>query len=307
MARRNPIERLPQAVAEAVVTRIVQMIDINEIVERVDLNELVDRVDVNRLVERVDVDALVQRVDLDALMAHVDVDAIANRIDIDRIMQNTEFSSLISKSTTGALNEFLALLRRQVVSLDVLFDKLTHRKRFASRPLGPPELANEWDDDDDGRQGEYAGAISRLLAIAFDVFAAWALFLLGLGAIQATINIFLTHPPTVFHHGLVSIFVATVWYFIYFSAQWSLGGRTLGMALLGVRVLSAEGTPIDQRQSAIRTVVLPFSIVIFLLGLIGIVLRADRRGWHDQAASTCVVYDWDARAAKMHWLQHADS
>jgi hypothetical protein len=32
MARRNPLERLPQAVAEAVVTRIVELIDIDQIV-----------------------------------------------------------------------------------------------------------------------------------------------------------------------------------------------------------------------------------------------------------------------------------
>jgi len=302
MPRRNPLERLPQAVAEAVVTRIVEMIDINAIVERVDVNELVDRVDVNRLVEKVDVDALVQRVDLDALMAHVDVDAIASRIDIDRIMQNTEFSSLIAKSTSGALTEFLALLRRQVVSLDVIFDKLTHRRRFANEPPGPTGLATEWDDDDVGRQGEYAGAISRLLAIAADVFAAWGLYLLGLGAIQATINIFFTHPPTLFHHGFVNIVAVTIWYFFYFSTQWSLGGRTIGMALLGVRVMTADGAEIEQRQSLIRVIVLPFSIFIFCLGLLGIVLRADRRGWHDRAAGTCVIYDWDARAAKMHWL-----
>jgi uncharacterized RDD family membrane protein YckC len=47
---------------------------------------------------------------------------------------------------------------------------------------------------------------------------------------------------------------------------------------------------------------LPVSIVCFGLGLFGIVLRTDHRGWHDRVAKTCVVYDWDARAARMRWL-----
>ena len=52
----------------------------------------------------------------------------------------------------------------------------------------------------------------------------------------------------------------------------------------------------------IRTVTLPISIAVVGLGLVGIILRVDHRGWHDRLARTCVVYDWDARAARLLWL-----
>jgi uncharacterized RDD family membrane protein YckC len=261
------------------------------------VNDIVARVDVDALVDRIDVDRIVERVDLDALMA---------RVDIDQILEKTEFSSIIAKSTSGALSQFLGLLRRQVVSLDVIFDRLTGRgHRFADRPPGPPKLETQWRDEDDGRQGEYAGAISRLLAIVADGFAAWCMFLLGVGATQASLSLFMTKSPQLFHHSVVTVCCAVVWYFVYFTWQWSLGGRTLGMAAVGIRVTTSAGAVINQRNAVKRILVLPFSILILALGLVGIVLRPDRRGWHDRVADTCVVYDWDARTARLHWLNAA--
>lgn len=321
MARRNPFERLPQAVAEAVVQRIVEVIDVDaivrkvdvdDIVKRVDVNAIVDRVDVERIVERVDVDQIVERVDvdklmarvdLDALMARVDVDAIVDRLDIDQILERTEFSSIVAKSTSGALSEFLDLLRRQVVSVDVIVDRLVGRSRtMKDKPLGPRALESERARDVDARAGEYAGAVSRLLAIAADSFIAWALFLLGVGAIEASLSLFMSHPPTLFHRSWLAIPFVAIWYFIYFAWQWSLGGRTVGMALLGIRVVTIDGDAIGQRAAAIRILVLPFSIFVLALGLIGVVFKETRQGWHDRAASTTVVYSWNARSAKMGWL-----
>jgi uncharacterized RDD family membrane protein YckC len=302
MDRRTHLERLPQAVAEAVVTRILQLIDVNEIIARVDVNSVVQRVDVNAIVDKVEVERVLEDVDVNALMARVDINAIAGRLDIDQLMQNTEFSTLIAKSTTGALSEFLDLLRRQIVAVDVFFDRLWRRGRFDAAPAGPPALAEEWSDQTTGREGAYAGAVSRLVAIVLDVFIAWAVFLVAVGAVQATLSLFWSHPPMVFHHGLVSGLVALAWWAVYFTFQWSLGGRTLGMAFVGVRVVSAAGERIDRPEAVKRIVVLPLSILALGLGLLGLALRADRRGWHDLAAGTCVVYDWDARAARMRWL-----
>jgi hypothetical protein len=52
-------------------------------------------------------------------------------------------------------------------------------------------------------------------------------------------------------------------------------------------------------------VTLPLSIAVAGLGLVGIFWRRDRQTWHDRAASSAVVYHWDARAARLRWLDDA--
>ncbi len=329
MARRNPFDRLPQAVAEAVVARIVEALDIDALVKRVDVNDIVERVDVNRLMDRVDVDAVVRRADVDDIVARVNVDdivarvdvnaiadrldvnAIADRLDIDKLLERTEISSIIARSTSGVLTEFLDLLRRQAVSLDDLIDRITRfRKRFLNSPLGPSSFAATASAPrgtamtmEENRQGHFAGAASRLLAIGIDAFAGWGIFLLMVGATQATISLFLSSPPDLFHHHWLTAAFAIPYFFFYFYFQWSLGGRTIGMAFLGIRVVRRDGERVAQRHAARRIILLPLSLAPFGLGVLGLVTRPDRRGWHDRGADTCVIYDWDAQAARLRWLE----
>jgi uncharacterized RDD family membrane protein YckC len=152
------------------------------------------------------------------------------------------------------------------------------------------------------RQGHYAGAISRLVAIACDVGIAWGALLLILGGINVAISLIVGHSLHWMHYRWVGIVVVVIWYPVYFAYQWALSGKTLGMALFGLQVVTVDGAAISGRQAVIRTLTLPFSIALFGLGLFGIVLRTDHRAWHDRTAKTCVVYDWDARAARMRWL-----
>ena len=94
-----------------------------------------------------------------------------------------------------------------------------------------------------------------------------------------------------------------VWEFVYFAYQWAVAGRTIGMAVLGIRVVDAStGGLINAKAAAVRTVTLPLSIVVLFLGCVGIVTNRQRQGWHDRFAGTAVVYAWDARAARLRWL-----
>jgi len=152
------------------------------------------------------------------------------------------------------------------------------------------------------RQGHYAGAISRLVAFGADIAFAWLVLLVILAGISAAVSLIVGQAVNLRSFHVLGIVLLLVWYPIYFAYQWALSGKTLGMALFGLRVVTAEGRPVETRHAIVRTLVLPFSIAIFALGLFGIVLRVDHRGWHDRVARTCVVYDWDARAARLRWL-----
>ena len=152
------------------------------------------------------------------------------------------------------------------------------------------------------RQGHYAGAVSRLLAFGTDIGFAWLVLLVILAGISAAVSLIVGHAVQLRSFHLVGVAMLVAWYPLYFAYQWALSGKTFGMALFGLRVVTAEGRAIEPRHAIARTMVLPFSIAIFGLGLFGIVLRVDHRGWHDRLAKTCVVYDWDARAARLRWL-----
>jgi uncharacterized RDD family membrane protein YckC len=156
-----------------------------------------------------------------------------------------------------------------------------------------------------GRQGHYAGGVTRLVAFAADVGASWGAFTLSLAGITYAIHLVTrtTIDPT---KGTISALVVlisfVVWEFVYFAYQWSLSGKTVGMALLGIRVVDTEGEAITGRQAVIRTLTLPLSFLLFGLGFIGILLNKDRHALHDRLARTVVVYSWDARAARLRWL-----
>ena len=78
------------------------------------------------------------------------------------------------------------------------------------------------------------------------------------------------------------------------------------MAIVGARVTTTDGHSISRRSSIVRTLVLPVSIAVWFVALIGIQLRADRRALHDLCAGTCVVYHWEARGASLPWLHRED-
>jgi uncharacterized RDD family membrane protein YckC len=98
-----------------------------------------------------------------------------------------------------------------------------------------------------------------------------------------------------------------IWEFVYFAYQWALSGKTIGMAVLGIRVVRADGSPIGWRQAVVRTVTLPLSFLVFGLGFLGILTNRNRYAWHDRLAGTAVVYSWDARAARLRWLARQES
>jgi uncharacterized RDD family membrane protein YckC len=85
-------------------------------------------------------------------------------------------------------------------------------------------------------------------------------------------------------------------------------GQTPGMAVMGLRLLRADGRPVRTRQAVKR--VLAFHLT-FGLGSVLIPVTERRRALHDIVAGTVVVYDWgdrelDVRRA-IEQLRSADS
>jgi uncharacterized RDD family membrane protein YckC len=157
-----------------------------------------------------------------------------------------------------------------------------------------------------GRQGHYAGAVSRLAAFAADVGASWGLFTLGAGVVSLASELITGRSVTVTHHQILAIVLLAIWEYLYFSYQWAVSGRTVGMAIFGLQVVTAEGLPIEARQAALRTLALLLSILTVGLGFLGILFQRERRALHDILVGTAVVYSWDARAARLRWMSRKE-
>ena len=154
-----------------------------------------------------------------------------------------------------------------------------------------------------GRQGNYAGAVSRLAAFAVDVGASWGIYTLGVVLLNYAVKLVSGHSYTLTNHQLAAFIVLTAWEFFYFTYQWAVSGKTLGMAVLGLQVVTPRGGPISGRQAVFRTIGLGITLFLTLgIGFLGIVYQRDRRALNDFIAGTAVVYDWAARAARLRWI-----
>jgi uncharacterized RDD family membrane protein YckC len=301
----DPVEQLAEKTAERVIDLVVRSLDVNAVVQRVDLNAVLDQVDVNKLVDRVDMDKILDqvdlnrvlaKVDLDDLLARVDVDAIVDRVDINGIAQNldidaiamhTDIGAMIARSSGGVAADARDAARSQAVGLDEWIARWVARLLRRDPPAQRPH---------------FGGAVSRFVAYAVDLGVSTGVFMLALAAVSFAASIITGHSISWSRNDLPVAILYVVWLFIYFAYSWGASGKTLGMALLGVRVVAADGTLAGPRRGVIRTLAFPLSFLLLGLGFTGILFQRDRRALHDMIAGTAVVYYWQARAARLRYL-----
>ncbi len=298
----------PDAIIDQVdVNALMERVDVNALLDRVDPQVILDNVDVNALMDRVDVDALLDRVDVNALMDRVDIDALMDRVDVKELTDRAGIPDIVRESTGVLAGSAMDVVRRQIVALDQIIGQTTYRmigRHPSERPVSPPDLEAAAAIDEAGHgqvTGFYAGSISRLSAYVLDAVILWAslvLLLMGLTFVVDTVlNI---QVGTGWESGAIGVILSSLWAFGYYFVSWALAGRTIGMGIIGVTVLTRDGTAISGRQALVRTLVFPISFIILGLGFLGIFTSPTRRTLHDAAAGTVVVYDWGNRPAEMN-------
>jgi uncharacterized RDD family membrane protein YckC len=288
------------------INALVERVDVDAMLERVDINELLERVDINDLLERVDVDAVIDRVDVNKLMSRVDVEAIIDRVDVKSVTDRAGIPEIVQESTGALASSALDVFRRQIVAIDQIVSRTTYRmirRDPTERPVAPPDLEPDVEVGMTERgqvTGYYAGPLSRLLAFVVDVLFVWFAFVLLAAGISFVVDLFFTVDTSQSSGlGLVGLLILVLWSITYMWLSLSIGGRTFGMALVGLRVLDRQGETLTGGQALVRTLVFPFSFLFFGLGFIGIFVSPTRRTLHDAAAGSVVVYDWGDRPAEM--------
>jgi uncharacterized RDD family membrane protein YckC len=154
-------------------------------------------------------------------------------------------------------------------------------------------------------QGSYAGSASRCAAYVIDLVVSTSVFALGLAVITFGVQIVTRHPVTWNRSNVVVAIIFVAWQFFYFGYCWAASGKTPGMAVVGVRVVRADGADLRPRQGVVRALVFPLSFLLCGLGFLGILVQREHRALHDLIAGSAVVYAWDARAARLRFLARA--
>lgn len=153
------------------------------------------------------------------------------------------------------------------------------------------------------KQGHYAGPATRAAAYLVDLAIS-----LGVFVVATAITLFLLSLVTSFDlqgdemPWWLTVTLIGLWEFLYFGGSWAASGKTPGMALLGLRVVNRDGSDLEPWRGVVRAPALGVTMLTFGIGFVGVVVGRENRGLQDVIAGSVVVYDWDARAARLRFL-----
>ena len=195
---------------------------------------------------------------------------------VERVAEAPEVRSAITSQGVGLLEDLRRGLRGAVRRADEGIERVARgvlrRPTRTKRPM-------------------YAGAASRVLALAIDAGVVYGGLLLISAAIALLVS---TLAAGENEAGRVVIALgAAAWTLIgavYLVVFWSGAGRTPGMSFVGIRMLSADGSEVRTGHAVRRAIWLPLAALPLLLGFWGVLFEERRRGWPDRRAGTLVFY-----------------
>ncbi|MGD2077829.1 MAG: RDD family protein [Chloroflexota bacterium] len=220
---------------------------------------------------------------------------------------------LLQAQTTGIVDEIIEEIRERAVSSDNFFEKPARRilRRPDRSEIAPPGFdprsvrplsRRHLPIPTNSLLGNYAGFVSRLLALIVDV--ALVVFVLAIGSSLLTTTVDVLDLREWFDAAFTSAGQLTGWLTAingllivigYLVLFWLLTGQTLGMMLMGLRVVDHHGGRLSLWQVILRIIGYFIFPGIFFLGFFWILGDDKREAWHDKLARTYVVYAWDAR------------
>lgn len=170
-------------------------------------------------------------------------------------------------------------------------------------------------------RGHYAGFVTRTTAFIIDFLLVVTMQVVVLLIIRLLLDFFglgdlaraLFEPskaavdPSLLVTSLrwtLLVFGSNLLFDAYMITGWLLVDRTVGQALLGLRVRRSDGHPLTFGPAIRRVIGYYVSILPLFLGFLWVLVDDRRQGWHDKLADTVVVYDWDARLGRRlrEWL-----
>jgi uncharacterized RDD family membrane protein YckC len=142
-------------------------------------------------------------------------------------------------------------------------------------------------------QGRRAGVVTRLVASVIDGLVVTGSLVVGYAVLAGLAFMIdprgFTFPdPSV----LLSLTAGLVVSVLYLTASWSIGGRSYGDHLMGLRVVGARG----RRLSLVVAFLRALACVLFPIGLLWCAVSPANRSVQDLLLRSSVVYDWQSHA-----------
>ncbi len=205
---------------------------------------------------------------------------------IERIAESPEVRSAIASQGMGLIDDLGREVSAVTRLIDYLLERLVRRILFRKPRTEPTD---------------HVGASTRALAMAIDavvvnagLFTATAVF----GLLASFLGLDLETPSRpIVTLGAFSWFAVSSLYLFTF---WAISGQTPGMRFLDIRIERNGRGGLGPRAAFRRLVGFWLAVIPFCLGFIGVVVRLDRRGFHDRLGGTAVFYIDPARADAPH-------
>lgn len=275
---------LAARVVAGVAPAVIERLDMDAIVQRVDIDRVLERVDVNRLIARVDVESLLARVDPNTLIDRIDVDRVVGRVDMGSVareaVEGLDLGEIVRESTVGVGGDAIRDARLHAMRADRALE------RMIDRTLGREERGAVIPAP--GSATSRAGLLSRAAATIIDSLAVVLIGLMLL-VIAASVRLLWTGGFDLSFVPAIDMRVgALVLLFAYLTYGWGLDGRTVGMLLMGLRVLDEVGTDLSFPRAGVRAVL----VMAFPIGLLWSAVSRRSASVQDLIVSTVVVHDW---------------
>ncbi len=132
-----------------------------------------------------------------------------------------------------------------------------------------------------------AGVVSRLLALVIDLIVVVLIDMVLVGGVAVIRALFTQKvqvevPPPPYGSIVAALVLAS-----YMVHGWTLGGRTLGMIFLGLRVLREDGGDLKLPRAIVRALL----YFVFPPGILWAAVSSKNASIQDLIVDTAVVYD----------------
>jgi len=89
---------------------------------------------------------------------------------------------------------------------------------------------------------------------------------------------------------LLTILCLLVFSIVYYIGFWSNDGQTMGMTVVGLKVVRMDGSGLSVGRALLRYIGYIINAILFSIGFLWTAFDPKRQGWHDKLAGTLVVY-----------------
>lgn len=195
---------------------------------------------------------------------------------IERIAEAPEVRAAIASQGLGLVDDIGRGVARVTRIIDFLAERVARRIFFRSRRTAPTDRV---------------GIATRALALGLDALIVNLIMitttaLLGLIATVLGIETDELSSAAYAVGGAAWLALGSLYLFVF----WSLSGQTPGMRFLDIRIEHDGERAIGPRHALRRLAGFWLAAIPFGLGFIGVLLRLDRRGFHDRLGQTAVYY-----------------